>query len=304
MKVSVLLICYNQERYIKDAIESILMQKTDFEWELLIGEDASPDGTSQKITELVQNPPANCTVHSYLREQNMGASKNLFDLVKKAKGKYITVLEGDDYWLGENRLQTLADFLDENPEYAGVSHKRERRQNGEFIKHDPNDSLVGKPFTLQDYFDGKRFSAMACMFRNIYTADYEGYEHLYTGARNACDQIMCYSILFSGDIFILDKTFGVYRIFSGGYCSQQSQMKRINDYLIQNRRLLGYYGDRKAIKDEIVSLHADAVKTLLKAKKIGFALKYYRQIDSEEKAGVAAVTFKTLFGKIFRGRKR
>ena len=304
MKVSVLLISYNQENYIRDALKSILMQKTDFEWELLIGDDASPDNTAGIISESIKDVPANCSVYPYLRKENMGASKNLFDLIKKAKGEYITVLEGDDYWLDENRLQTLADFLDEHPEYMGVSHKRERRLNGELIKCDPDESVVGKKFTLQDYFDGKRFSAMACMFRNAYSTDYEGYERLYTGARNACDQIMCYSILFFGDIFILDKVFGVYRIFSGGYCSQQSQIRRVNDYLIQNRRLLEYYGEHKAIEDEITELHSKALRTLLRTEGIGSAIRYHRQIDKNEKTGVLKITLKALFRKIFRGQKR
>lgn len=304
MKVSVLLICYNQENYIKDAIESILMQETDFEWELLIGDDSSLDGTAEQIEEAIQNNPSNCKVVTYFREKNIGASQNLFELIKNAKGEYITVLEGDDYWLDQKRLQTLADFLDDHSEYIGVSYKRERRRNGEFVKYDPEGGLVGKPFTLQDYFDGKRFSAMACLFHNIYTKDYEGYEYLYTGARNACDQIMCYSILFAGDIFILNRFFGVYRIFSGGYCSQQSQMRRINDYLVQNRRLLEYYGDQKAIQAEIVLFHSEAVKILLKTEGMKSARKYYKQIDKAEKKGVLKATFKMLFRKIFRGRRK
>lgn len=304
MKVSVLLISYNQQEYIESAIRSILGQKTDFAWELLIGEDASPDNTADIITENIKNVPENCTVHSYLRKENLGASQNLFDLIRKAKGEYITVLEGDDYWLENSRLQTLVDFLDEHPEYAGVSYKRERRQNGKLVKYDPNDSLVGKPFTLGDYFNGKRFSAMACLFRNIYNNDYDGYEYIYTGARNACDQVMCYSILFSGDIFILDKVFGVYRIFSGGYCSNQSQMKRVNDYLIQNRRLLEYYGYHKAMKDEIILLHAEAIKILLRSEGIGSARKYYKQIPKDEKKGVLKNIFKLLARKIYRGKKR
>ena len=303
MKVSVLLICYNQENYIKDALDSIFMQKTNFEWELLIGEDASPDHTAQRITECIKNVPKSCTVYPYLREQNMGASQNLFDLIKKAKGEYITVLEGDDYWLDENRLQTLADFLDEHPEYAGVSHKRERRQNGELIKHDPDEEVVNRVFTLQDYFDGKRFSAMACLFRNICAADYEGYEHLFTGARNACDQIMCYSILFSGNIFILDKVFGVYRIFSGGYCSRQSRIGRAKDYLIQNRRLTEYFGEHKPILREIASFHADIMKLLLKSEGIGAARRYYKQIPKNEKKGVLSAFFGSFWQKIWKRRK-
>lgn len=300
MKVSVLLISYNQERYIASALESILTQKTNFEWELIIGDDASPDKTGEIICELVRKAPKNCKVRPFLRENNLGASQNLFDLIRKAEGEYLTVLEGDDYWLEETRLQTLVDFLDTHTEYVGVSYKRERRLNGELVKYDPDESVVGKEFTLQDYFDGKRFSAMACLFRNIYTEDYEGFEHLYTGARNACDQIMCYSILFSGNIFILDKVFGVYRIASGGYCSQQSQLKRVNDYLAQNKRLIEYYGKHNAIETEIRILHAEAMKILLGGKKIFSVIGYYNKITKEEKKGVFPAFIKMLSNKLKR----
>lgn len=304
MKVSVLLICYRQENYIKQAVESILSQETDYEWELLIGEDASPDKTGEIITQCIQNPPKNCTVRPFLRKENLGASKNLFDLIKRAKGEYLTVLEGDDYWLDTHRLQTLSDFLDQNKNYVGVSYRRERRLDGEFVKNDPEESLVGKALTLKDYDDGKRFSAMACLFRNIYTHDLDGFEHIYTGARNACDQVMCYTILSAGNIFILDKVFGVYRIFSGGYCSEKNLIGRANDYLIQNRRLNGYYGNRDALMKEISTLHADIMKVLTKSKGVAAAVRYYKEIANNEKNGVLNAFFRAILQKAFRRRKR
>lgn len=303
MKVSVLLICYGQENYIAQALESILSQKTDFEWELLIGEDASPDQTAKVITQCMTAAPENCTVRPFLREENMGASRNLFDLIRKAKGEYLTVLEGDDYWLRTDRLQTLADFLDANKEYTGVSHKRERRRDGVLVKYDPQEKLVGKRFTLEDYYNGERFSAMACMFRNIYREDPDGFEYLYTGARNACDQVMCYSILFSGDIFILDQIFGVYRIDSGGYCSHQKAIGRANDYLIQNRRLQAYYGVKPAIQSEISQLHADIMKAHLQGNGVKALLRYYRSIEKGERSGVLAAFGRVAWRKIFRGRR-
>lgn len=286
MKVSAILVSYNQEEYISSALESILMQRTDFDWELLIGDDASTDRTGEIIKETVKKAPSNCKVRLFLREENLGASRNIFDLIRKCEGEYITVLEGDDYWLCENRLQVLADFLDAHSEYAGVSHKRERRLDGKLVKYDPEESVVGKDFTVDDYFNGKRFSTMACLFRNIYSSDYDGYEYLYTGARNACDQVMCYSILFSGKIFILDNIFGVYRIASGGYCSKQSQLNRAKDYIIQNRRLAERYGEPKAIIDEIRGLHAESMKILLGEKKPIAAMCYYNKIVNNEKKGV------------------
>lgn len=300
MKVSVLLICYGQEKYIQQSVESILSQKTNFEWELLIGEDASPDNTAEIIARCIENKPANCTIRPFFRKENMGASRNLFHLIREAQGEYLAVLEGDDYWLEANRLQTLADFLDAHSEYVGVSHRRERRRDGDLVKCDPEESLIGKPFTLEDYYKGKRFSAMACLFRNVYRQDYDGYEYIYTGARNACDQVMCYTILFVGDIFILDKTFGVYRIDSGGYCSHQKAINRANDYLVQNRRLAGYYGMKPALAEEIRHLHADIMKAKLRGNGPVAMLGYYTRIDKQERKGVLSAFGGALLGKILK----
>src|ERR1017187_2565779 len=115
-KVSVLMITYNHEKYIAQAIESVLMQKTDFPYELILGEDCSTDGTreivreySRKHPEIVRAPP---------RERTLGAKENVRQIVFASRGKYIALLEGDDYWTSQEKLQLQADLLDAHPETA------------------------------------------------------------------------------------------------------------------------------------------------------------------------------------------
>src|ERR1017187_10207934 len=94
-KVSVLMITYNHEKYIAQAIESVLMQKTNFPFELVIGEDCSTDGTGAIVAEYSRKYPE--IIRAHLRERNLGALENFRALFRACRGKYLALLEGDDY---------------------------------------------------------------------------------------------------------------------------------------------------------------------------------------------------------------
>lgn len=115
--VSVLLLTYNQEAYIAQAIESALMQKTDFDFEILIGDDRSTDGTTAIVERYA-------TVHDRIRlingPHNVGAVANERRLMENARGKYFAFLEGDDFWTDPQKLQKQVDFLEANPDYGLV----------------------------------------------------------------------------------------------------------------------------------------------------------------------------------------
>ncbi len=250
IKVSVLLITYNQEQYIQQAIDSILMQKTNFFFEVLIGEDCSQDNT-QIIVQSYKGMQSNFyRVCTYCNEFNVGATRNLYQLIEKAKGKYIALLEGDDYWVGENRLQTLADFLDNHPEYSTVSHRRERRSaDGKLLGYDPQDNLVGKSLSLKQFENGNLYSAMGCMFRNFYRDNPDEFKDLITTSRNVCDLILCYNMLKAGDVFIIDDVFGVYRVLkspqNSNYCSLSKPLDVAKDNIAMRRALIKFYNTGK-----------------------------------------------------------
>lgn len=121
--LSIIVATYNQEKYIKQAIQSILMQKVEFEYEVLIGEDCSTDNTKKVIEEMMPSFPD--SFHVFFRNPNMGRKgvNNFNDLYSRAKGKYIIVLEGDDYWLYDEKLQKQVDFLESHPDYIAVGHQ-------------------------------------------------------------------------------------------------------------------------------------------------------------------------------------
>ena len=114
------MITYNQESYIKQAIESALMQNTSFNYELVIGEDCSTDLTRLVIEQYQSEFPDK--IRLLLNEQNIGAVKNIAATMKACQGKYIAILEGDDYWTSSDKLQKQVDFLERNPKYSSCYH--------------------------------------------------------------------------------------------------------------------------------------------------------------------------------------
>ena len=93
--VSVTVLTYNHEKYIARALDSILMQKGAFSFEILIGDDASQDGTVKILKEYKEKYPQ--TIRLFLNTRNIGATKKSYQLLINAKGKYLATCEGDDY---------------------------------------------------------------------------------------------------------------------------------------------------------------------------------------------------------------
>ena len=118
--VTVIVATYNHEKYVEKAIHSVLKQKVNFEYEVLIGEDASTDSTRNILKKMEKSLPKNFQI--FFREKNLGMKGNFYDLIKRAKGKYIISLESDDYWIYDLKLQKQVEFLETHPEYIAIAH--------------------------------------------------------------------------------------------------------------------------------------------------------------------------------------
>lgn len=121
IKVSICITTYNHEKYIAEAIESVLMQKTNFEYEIIIGEDESKDRTREIVQAYKNKYPDKIILFLNNRsnvifiEGRPTGRWNFINNLKHAKGQYIALLEGDDYWTDNHKLQKQIDFLDNHP---------------------------------------------------------------------------------------------------------------------------------------------------------------------------------------------
>lgn len=120
-KVSVMMLAYNHERYIRLAVESAFAQTTDFPFEVVVGEDCSKDGTRTILEELKR-------VHGdrlrlLLREKNLGAGRNYADTLEQCRGDFVALLDGDDLWTSPNKLQEQCAYMDEHPSCSLCFHE-------------------------------------------------------------------------------------------------------------------------------------------------------------------------------------
>lgn len=119
--VSVCIITYNHENYIRKALDSVFVQKVNFQWEVIIADDCSTDNTRQIILEYKNKYPG--LVKLIFQETNTRAVKNFMDLMAAPKGKYIAYLEGDDYWTDDLKLQKQFDFMESHSDFSLCYHK-------------------------------------------------------------------------------------------------------------------------------------------------------------------------------------
>lgn len=162
--VSISCITYNHKNYIADAIEGFLMQKTNFDFEIIIHDDASTDGTADIIREYQKKYSE--IIKPILQTENQyskGIRISQTYIHPRVKGKYIAICEGDDYWTDPNKLQKQVDFMEEHPDCVFCFHAAE-------IMDVSNNTKVGlirpykKTFILSDkklFFGGGHFAPTA-----------------------------------------------------------------------------------------------------------------------------------------------
>lgn len=124
MKLNVILITYKQEEYIRQTIESILMQKTNFAFNLVVADDCSPDSTLDIIKEYQKESDIEFQILD--TPKNWGYTENYKRAFAACKGEYIAIMEGDDYWTSSLHLQKHVDFLDAHPECTMSFNRHDR----------------------------------------------------------------------------------------------------------------------------------------------------------------------------------
>ena len=162
------MITYNHDRYIKEAINGILSQKTNYNYELIISNDCSPDDTDSVIKEIIRVHPEGKRIRYFNQKKNLGITPNFLFTLKEAKGKYIALCEGDDYWTDENKLQAQVDFLENNPTYSGSATQSIIIKEGKGATFENNlFSDNGKTtLTFKDFLGARPFHTASLVFRN------------------------------------------------------------------------------------------------------------------------------------------
>jgi len=207
LKVSVCVITYNHEKYIRQCLQSIVDQQTNFDFEVIIGEDCSTDGTRAIVREFAENYPD--LLKPIFHEKNIGGTNNLFSVHSAACGEYIAHVDGDDYML-PGKLQIQVDELEKNPDCTMCVHEMKRfdQQNKRFLgitsKNIPFKSNI--EFLLMNF---PFFAHSSKMYR----------AKLRDGLKLGSEELLdCYFHVhhaLTGNILYLNKPLGVYRLNVG-----------------------------------------------------------------------------------------
>lgn len=228
IKVSVAMTTYNHEEFIAQAIESVLMQQTDFEYELIIGEDCSTDQTRNIVQEYAEKHPN--LIKTLLHPHNLGPAHspgkhNFVSVLEACQGDYIAILEGDDYWIDPYKLQKQVEFLEANEDYVLVCANALRTSDqNEFTTARLKHIQLGEfDFSIRDLFLRNPVITLTVMFRNylikkfpeIFFVSYHGDWPLY--------MLLCQY----GKGHFMNQVFGVYRSHNHSVISQYTGQRGI-----------------------------------------------------------------------------
>lgn len=237
--VSILCATYNHEKYIRQTIESFLAQRTYFNFEILVHDDASTDGTADVIRQLASEYPDKIFPIFQAENQYSKGVVVLDVLLKNAKGKYVAICEGDDYWTDPYKLQMQVEWLENHPDYSSCVHNTKviNCENESEYLYNRKDS-EDRDFTLEDVLlhgVGQTFHTSSMLVRMRYFSHKPAFYYI-SMTQHIGDFPMAIWFAINGKIRFINKTMSVYRQFS----APSSWSVRIREAsFIENRLVTG-----------------------------------------------------------------
>lgn len=243
MKLTIIIPAYNQEKYLRQSLDSVINQKVNFDYEIITSDDNSTDSSLQILKDYQSKYPQLIKIIN--NNKNIGLPKITHQMHSAAQGEYIAILDGDDYLTDQNRFQEQVDFLDKNKDYSAVAGNTIIK----YIDEIKEDSLiVEKPIPqfheIADFIMASTyFHTSAIMYRNIYRGKVPEFLKHEFGRGDWLRTIMHAQ---HGKIGYIDKIVSVYRVHNGGIWSGLTSFKKFSRNLnscYYFNKFLGYRYD-------------------------------------------------------------
>ena len=222
MKVSVIVLCYNHEKYIAQCLESIIDQNFSESYEILVGDDCSTDGSREIIDDFKKKYPE--LIVEVFPNRNLGPNPNYLNCYSKTKGKYIAFCEGDDYWIDKHKLQKQVDFLQNNQDYGGVC------TNNSWLYADSGerrDSVLEEGIiTFEKLTKSNVINSQSTLFRKDILKDLSWLSNLKIG-----DWPLHLILTAQKPYYRLPEIMTLYRVHGGGIHSQLKQTQKLKNIL-------------------------------------------------------------------------
>jgi glycosyltransferase involved in cell wall biosynthesis len=261
-KVSVAMITYNHEKYITQAVESVMMQQTKFPYELVIGEDCSPDRTREICLSLQAKYPDR--IRLLLPERNLGARTNEAHVFRACYGDYIALLEGDDFWLHPQKVQRQVDFLENNPNCSACFTLTRVVSDGEGTRSSyiPAKATPSRLYNTEDLIEKNSIATCSLLFRNIlHELDLAPFSPVAMS-----DWPLNVLLSLRGSIGYLNEAMAAYRQHDGGIWTGRAEPERLAEtvmfYCILKQLLASRY--TRQLDERIVKTHQLIALELLK----------------------------------------
>lgn len=219
--VSVILLTFDHQDFIAQCLDSVLAQKTDFDFEILIGEDHSSDHTAKICQDYAENHPER--IKLLKRDHNLGLPENLIQTIAEAKGTYLAFQEGDDYWTNPLKLQHQVDILKKDDQLFACTHNvRVLGNNGETL-------LIKRPlnvYKLKDTEKGRIFHTNSWLVKKDALPDFKQY----AGLLICWDILMELKVLEKSKVYCINDTYSIWRKHSGGNSVKIPLDQQFNDF--------------------------------------------------------------------------
>jgi glycosyltransferase involved in cell wall biosynthesis len=238
VKLSVLMITYNHERFVAQAIRSVLMQRVDFDYELVVGDDCSTDRTPRIIREFHDSRPN--LIRPIMRNENLGAVDNFLQTLGACRGEYIAFLEGDDYWVSSDKLQKQVDFLDQHPDFSMCMHDTDvQMPDGNLL---PGLAVSKKALregalVLEDVIAAKPCHASSTVLRRSAVPELPNWLH----SLKMCDWPLFALAAAEGAVGYVDGLTSVYRVHSAGVWSRLDLREQLRELSRMYHRLNSHF---------------------------------------------------------------
>lgn len=262
--VSVKMLTYNHAPYIAQAIESVLMQKTTFPFELVIGEDCSTDGTREIVFDYARRYPE--IIRVVTSDKNVGALQNSVRCSRVLRGKYIAWCEGDDYWHRDDKLQLQVDYLETHPECGLVYSDYDQYdvKSQKYIKNYLKRTKVQIPLspTIEHILTGKA-GILTCTVvarKDIVLERIHSDSHLYqSGYYKMGDTPLWAEISLRSGIFRFEESLATHQILLESATQSQDPTKALR-FWISNSEMCLYLCDKYQLPDHIKRLHTRNIR--------------------------------------------
>ncbi|WP_062622726.1 glycosyltransferase family 2 protein [Aequorivita aquimaris] len=300
--VSVIMITYNQAAYIEEAINGIIIQDCDFNVELIIANDYSPDKTDEIVKELLLRLiiPPNIKLKYINHNVNKLPNPNYLWALGEAQGKYIANCEGDDYWTDPSKLQKQVDFLENNPEYAACFTNIDLLRDGQIYpavlkeKHKQN-------FDAKTILDGFWIPTLTVIFRaeSLPKPLPKQFHKVANG-----DVFLFHILAQAGKIGYLDFVSGVYRQHTEGVWTGSNLIDQINKRIMTLELLKDYFkvelGMVKVFDNHIMNNRRRMVEYYWKNRKMRLLINEYIRFSKEYPLDSYRLLFSNIMKKILK----